>query len=163
MGVSGALAIADALRINTSISHLVVDLEKVGKEEVTLQYIYFFTFPFLIILLQAMTIAAAIRANPTLTELNIGEDTSEIDEEILNAISSTLKLNRYVAGISEETGFSEYVLFWQFAYNYFINLLNSFRIDRYQQQEKEAREEVHLLPLLQSLPLIISFIHSFII
>ena len=34
MGASGALAIADALRINTSIAHLVVDLHKVGKEEV---------------------------------------------------------------------------------------------------------------------------------
>lgn len=36
MGASGALAIADALRINTSISHLIIDLEKVGKEEVSI-------------------------------------------------------------------------------------------------------------------------------
>jgi hypothetical protein len=35
MGTSGALAMADALRINTSITHLVMDLERVGKEEVS--------------------------------------------------------------------------------------------------------------------------------
>ncbi len=37
MGTSGALAIADALRTNTSITHLVIDLERVGKEEVRLR------------------------------------------------------------------------------------------------------------------------------
>ena len=53
MGTSGALAIADALRINTSILHLVLDLNHVGKEE-------------------AMAIASAVRANPALTEINVG-------------------------------------------------------------------------------------------
>lgn len=53
MGTSGALAIADALRVNTSVAHMVVDLNQLGKEE-------------------AMAIASAIRVNPSLTEINIG-------------------------------------------------------------------------------------------
>jgi hypothetical protein len=112
MGASGALAIADALRINTSIAHLVMDLHKVGKEEVSIKTINCIIILILFFFPKALTIASAIRANPSLTELNIGEDSAEIDEEIIAAISSTLKLNRYVAGISEETGFSEYVCFF---------------------------------------------------
>lgn len=75
--------------MNSSLSHLVLELDKLTKEEGAL-------------------VAEAVKQNTTLLEFNIG-DTDKIDPEVVYSIETTLRLNKVIAGLLETTGFNDHV------------------------------------------------------
>ncbi|KAH3767963.1 leucine-rich repeat protein [Pelomyxa schiedti] len=91
MGRDGTLAVADMLRKNNSLQHLIIDLGSDSLEECD-------------------AIAQAIQSNTSLTELYPG-NIAQVNQKILTAIAQTLHVNRFVAGIVGETQFDQHLPF----------------------------------------------------
>ena len=83
-GRTGALAIAEALKVNRTLRQLVVEIEAGNREG-------------------ASAVANALRSNTTITELALGE-TGALDEGILAAVNGTLRVNKFITTIGNGRG-----------------------------------------------------------
>ncbi|PRP85882.1 hypothetical protein PROFUN_06156 [Planoprotostelium fungivorum] len=88
LGHAGVLAMSDAFRTNATVTDIILDIDRLPKED-------------------SAKIAAAVKTNTTLTEFHMGNP-DRVDPDALYNILTTLRLNKFLKGLLQKTGFEEH-------------------------------------------------------